>query len=96
MGLVGLILHVIGIIDDFLARLMTSGHVPPNAQIILLVVVAIWLAVMAFRAFGGVFRVLIIILLLLLLFRALLPGMQAPEFHFLDGPNAPGQGQGSI
>jgi hypothetical protein len=96
LGLVGLILHVIGIIDGFLASLMTAAHVPANAQIILLVVIAVWLAVLAFRAFGGVFRVLIIILLLLLLFRVLLPGVQAPQWHVLTGPDAPAQGQGSI
>ncbi len=92
LWLLGLILHVIGVIDVFLASMMTAAHVPANAQIILLVVIAIWLAILAFRAFGGMFRVLIIILLVLLLLRALLPEMQAPEFHFLAVPNAPGQG----
>ncbi len=79
--LAGLVMEVIGFIDSLLARVMTALHVPANAQIILLVVAALYLAVMAIRALGSVFATLIIILLVLLLLHRALPGMQVPPIH---------------
>jgi len=83
--LAGLVMEVIGFIDHLLAHLMTALHVPANAQIILLVVAALYLAVMAIRALGGVFAALIIALLVLLLLHQAVPGMKIPPAR-LPGP----------
>jgi hypothetical protein len=92
LTLAGLVMECIGFLDGWLARVMTALHVPANAQIILLVVAAIWLAVLAIRALGGVFAALIIVLLVLLLLHQALPGMKPPRAHF----PAPAQGQTTI
>jgi hypothetical protein len=94
LTLAGLVMEVIGFIDSFLASVMTALHVPPNAQIILLVVAAVFLAIAALRALGGVFGALLIVLLVLLLLHMALPGMQVPAAHLPDA--APGQGQTAI
>ncbi len=96
LTLAGLVMECIGFIDELLARVMTALHVPANAQIILLVVAAVWLAVLAIRALGGVFAALIIVLLLLLLFHRALPGMTVPAPHLPGLPAAPSQGQTAI
>ncbi len=92
LTLAGLVMECIGFVDGLLARVMTALHVPANAQIILLVVAAIWLAVLAIRALGGVFAALIIVLLLLLLLHQALPGFKPPLAHF----PVPAQGQTTI
>jgi hypothetical protein len=86
--LAGLVMQVIGCIDGVLAHVMTALHVPANAQIILLVVAAVYLAVIAIRALGGVFAALIIALLVLLLLHQSFPRMQVPPAH-LPGPASP-------
>jgi hypothetical protein len=73
LTLAGLVMEAVGFVDSFLATLMTRAGVPPNAQIILLVVAAIWLMVMAFRLLGRVFAALIIVLLILLVVHRLFP-----------------------
>jgi drug/metabolite transporter superfamily protein YnfA len=73
LTLAALVMEAIGLADSFLAALMTRAGVPPNAQIILLVVAAIWLTVMAFRVFGRIFAALIIVLLILLIVHRMLP-----------------------
>lgn len=92
LTLAGLVMEGIGFVDGLLARVMTALHVPANAQIILLVVAAVWLAVLAIRALGGVFAALIIVLLVLLLLHQALPGMKPPQAHF----PAPTTGQTTI
>ncbi len=76
MMLFGLIMEAIGAVDGALAALMTSAGLPPNVQVIILLVVAILLMIFAIRVLGGVFGVLLIILLLLLVVHRLAPGMQ--------------------
>jgi len=92
LTLAGLVMECIGFLDSLLARVMTALHVPVNAQIILLVVAALWLAVVAIRALGGVFAALIIVLLVLLLLHQALPGMKPPAAHY----PVPVQGQTTI
>jgi hypothetical protein len=89
LTLAGLVMEGIGFVDGLLASVMTALHVPGNAQIILLVVAAVWLAVLAIRALGGVFAALIIVLLLLLLLHQALPGFKPPVAHLPAG--IPGQ-----
>jgi hypothetical protein len=78
--LLGIILQAVGFIDGVLAEFMTALRVPGNAQVILLVVAAVWLGVMAIRALGPVFKLLIIVLLLLLVAHRLAPGVDAKQF----------------
>ncbi len=85
LTLAQLVLEAIGIADAFLAALMTSVGLPPNLQIVVLIVVAVMLIVFAIRALGGVFAFLIIVLLLLLIVHRLVPGMQVP--HSALSPN---------
>jgi len=92
LTLAGLVMEGIGFLDGVLASVMTALHVPANAQIILLVVAAVWLAVLAVRALGGVFAALIIVLLVLLLVHRVLPGLKAPVAHLV----APIAGQTQI
>jgi len=86
--LAGLVMEAIAFIDSLLAHLMTALHVPANAQIILLVVAALYLAVMAIRALGGVFASLIIVLLVLLLLHQAFPRMHVPPAN-LPGHASP-------
>ncbi len=79
MTLFGLVMEVIGVIDGALAGLMTSAGLPPNLQVIVLIVVAILLIIFAIRVLGGVFGVLLIILLILLVVHRVVPGLQAPH-----------------
>ncbi len=79
MTLVGLVLEAIGIIDAFLAALMTAAGMPPNVQLVVLIVAALLLMVFAIRVLGGIFGVLLIVLLMLLIMHRLLPGMQLPH-----------------
>ena len=91
LTLAGLVMDVIAFIDTLLAGLMTSAHIPPNAQLILLVVVALLLVVAAIRALGGVFAGLIVILLVLLLVHQAFPNLQVPQAHLPDHLHVPGQ-----
>ena len=79
MTLAGLVMEAIGVADAFLAGLMTSAGLPPNVQLIVLIVVALMLIVFAIRVLGGVFGVLLIVLLILLIVHRLVPGMQVPH-----------------
>jgi hypothetical protein len=85
LTLAGLVMEFIGFVDGLLGSLMTALHVPENAQLILLVVVALWLVVLAFRALGGVFGALLLVLLVLLLLHQALPGMHVPPAHYPEG-----------
>jgi hypothetical protein len=73
------VLGAIGVFDAFLAALMTSAGLPPNLQILVLVVVAIMLVVFAIRLLGPILSFLLIILLILLIAHRLVPGMQMPH-----------------
>ena len=96
LTLAGLVMDFIGLVDGFLASLMTSAGIPPNAQIILLVVAAVLLIIMALRALGGIFGALIIVLLVLLLMHRSFPKMEVPQAHLPAGLNIPGQIRPSI
>ncbi len=71
--LFGLVMEAIGTVDAALAALMTSAGLPPNLQVIVLIVVAVLLIIFAIRVLGGVFGVLLIVLLLLLVMHRLVP-----------------------
>jgi len=91
--LAGLVMSIIGYIDSFLAALLTSAHVPPNAQIILLAVVAVGLVVLAIRLLGRVFAALVVVLLLLILVRQTFPKLEVPQAHLPPALHLPaGQG----
>lgn len=79
MTLASVVMIFIGFIDSFLAAVMASVGIPPNAQLILLVVAAIALVIFAVRALGGVFAGLIIVLLVLLLLHKAFPGLDIPR-----------------
>jgi hypothetical protein len=79
MMLFGLVMEAIGIVDGALAALMTSAGLPPDVQVIVLIVAAVLLIIFAIRVLGGVFGVLLVVLLILLLMHRLVPGMQAPH-----------------
>jgi len=81
LSLAAIVMEVIGAIDGVLAHLMTRAGVPHNAQIILLVVAAIWLVVMALRLLGGIFSALLIVLLLLLILHQAYPGFAVGPAH---------------
>jgi hypothetical protein len=96
LTLAALVMDFIGIVDGFLASLMNSAGIPPNAQIILLVVAAVFLVILALRALGGIFGALIIVLLVLLLMHRSFPKMEIPQAHLPAGLNIPGQMHPSI
>ena len=70
---------------------MTSAGLPPNVQVIVLLVVAILLIIFAIRVLGGVFGVLLIILLILLVMHRLVPGMQLQHADLPGGQQQTGQ-----
>ncbi len=73
------VLGAIGVVDAFLAALMTSAGLPPNLQILVLIIVAVLLVLFAIRLLGPILSVLLIILLILLIAHRLVPGMQLPH-----------------
>jgi hypothetical protein len=91
MTLASVVMAFIGFIDRFLAALMTSAGIPPNAQLILLVVAVVVLVIFAVRALGGVFAGLIIVLLVLLLLHKVFPGMDIPQGHTPSWLHAAGE-----
>ncbi len=97
LTLCAIVMAVIGVVDGFLANVMTGAHVDPSAQIVVVMVIAIFLAILALRAFGGFLSLLIIILLVLLLLHRLLPNMQVPTYNVVPGmPPPSGQTQTQI
>ncbi len=93
MALFGLVMEVIGVVDAALAGLMTSAGLPPNLQVIVLIIVAVLLIIFAIRVLGGVFGVLLIILLLLLVLHRLVPGLNVPHGNLLPPAQQSGQQQ---
>jgi hypothetical protein len=93
LTLAGLVMELIGIIDGFLASLMSSAGLPPLLQVLILIGAALWLVVMAIRALGRVFAVLIVILLLLLVVHRIMPGMAVHPFNLAPGLHLPGTTQ---
>jgi hypothetical protein len=89
LTLAGLVMGVISYIDGLLGVALAAAHVPPNAQIVLLAVVAICLFIVGLRLLGRVFAALIIVLLLLLLVRAVFPHAQVPNGHLPPGFSLP-------
>jgi len=85
MMLFGLIMEAIGAVDAALTALMTSAGLPPNVQVVVLLVVAILLIIFAIRVLGGVFGVLLIILLILLVLHRIAPGMQLQHAELPTG-----------
>jgi F0F1-type ATP synthase membrane subunit a len=93
LTLAGLVMDFIGYVDGFLAAVLNSAHVPPNAQIILLAVVAVALVVLAIRMLGRIFAALVVVLLVLILVRQTFPKMEVPQAHLpsaLHLPAGPG------
>jgi hypothetical protein len=76
--LAGLVMDVIGVIDSYLADMMSYAGLPPLIQTIILIAVAIWLIVLAIRLLGGVFSGLIIVLLVLLVLHRVFPHLELP------------------
>jgi hypothetical protein len=89
LTLCGIVMTFIGIVDGFLANLMTAANISPSTQLIVLMVMAIFLAILALRAFGGLVSLLIIILLVLLLLHRLIPNMQIPIYNVVPGMPPP-------
>jgi len=85
LTLAGLVMGVVSYIDGLLGAALSAAHVPPNAQLVLLAVVAICLVVLALRLFGRIFAALIIVLVLLLLVRDVFPHVQMPNGHLPPG-----------
>lgn len=96
LTLAGLVMGFIGLVDGYLAALMNSAGIPPNAQIILLILAAAVLMITALRALGGIFGALIIVLLVLLLMHQTFPRVEIPQAHLPAGLNIPGQMHPSI
>jgi uncharacterized membrane protein YccC len=83
------ILTLAGLVMDFIGYV----DVPPNAQIILLAVVAVALVVLAIRMLGRIFAALVVVLLVLILVRQTFPKMEVPQAHLpsaLHLPAGPG------
>ena len=91
MTLADLVMAFIGFIDGMLAALMSSAGIPPNVQLILLVVAALILVVYAVRALGGIFAGLIVVLLILLVLSKAFPGMHVPQGHVPSRLTPPAQ-----
>jgi hypothetical protein len=77
-----LVFAVIGFIDGFLASLMSAIGIPPQAQLIILLVAAIIIMAYAIRALGGLFAILLLILLVLLVLHQAFPGFHMPSYTF--------------
>ncbi|MBB2202346.1 hypothetical protein [Gluconacetobacter tumulisoli] len=71
LGLFGLIVSAIAVIEHFARQILASVGIVGELQTALLVILLAALIVGAFRMFGGVFAVLISAILILLLVHAL-------------------------
>ena len=82
LALCGLVMEAIVLVDSFLASVMTSLGINPQAQTAILIGVVLLLVIAAVRALGSVVSVLIIVLLFLLLAHRVMPGMHVPPVSF--------------
>ena len=73
-ALLGVLLGVFGVIEQFLRRLLTQLAVPEGLQSLVILVVAVLFIVAVLRLFGGFFRVLLILFLILLILHVMVPG----------------------
>ncbi|HEY1857302.1 hypothetical protein [Acidocella sp.] len=93
LTLAGLVMELIGVIDGFLVTLMTSVGLPPLLQVLILIGVALWLVVAAFRVLGRVFALLILILVVLLLVHWMMHGGGVHRFNPMQDLHIPGARQ---
>ncbi len=96
LALAGLVMDFIGFVDGICAGFMNQAHIPPNAQTILLAVVAVALVLLAIRVLGRVFAALIIILLVLILVHHAAPNLAVPQAHLPPGFKLPSLGHTTI
>jgi drug/metabolite transporter superfamily protein YnfA len=80
IGLFGLIMAAIALIEGFLRNLMTQLGLSAQLQSAVLIVVAILLILAAVRSFGRLFGALITIFLILAVVHVLLPGLHGGGF----------------
>lgn len=73
--LIGLLLGVFGVIEEFVRTLLVQIGVPANLQQIVLLVVAVVLVVIILRVFGGLLRLLLGLFLILLILHVLVPSL---------------------
>ncbi len=91
--LCALVLEAVGVVDGFLATIMTRIGINPQAQIALLIAISVLLVVAAIRRLGLLLSALIIVLLVLLLLHQAMPGMSVPRINLPGGlPGAPAPG----
>jgi len=70
------VLELVGLIDGFLASLMTRVGIAPNAQIALLLAISIIIVIAAVRRLGTLLSALIVVLLVLMMLHKVLPGKE--------------------
>ena len=81
LGLVGLVMEAVIVVEDALRDAMTSARIDPEVQSVVLIAVAVLVILAAYRLFGGLFGILITAFLLLLIIHILLPGLAANLQH---------------
>ena len=69
----GVLLGVFGVIDGFLRQALSQLGVPPGAQSLVILAVAVLFIMAVVRLFGGLFRIILIVLLVLLVLHVLVP-----------------------
>ena len=74
-ALLALFAGIFGLIETFLRRLLSQAGLSANVQSVVIIVVAVLFILAVLRAFGGVFRVLLIVFLLLLVIHVMLPNL---------------------
>jgi hypothetical protein len=73
--LIGVLLGVFGVIEEFVHSVLLRAGVPENLQQIVLVVVAVVLIIAILRWFGGLIRFLLALFLILLVVHVLVPSL---------------------
>lgn len=79
LRLVGIVMAVIGIVENGLRQMLEQAGVHGELQSAILIIAAIIVIVAALRLLGGVFGFLITILLLLMILNVLMPGLHLPS-----------------
>ena len=89
-AIAALVLSALAWLEAALGQVMSHAGIPPNAQEIVAVVLAVLFILAAFRLFGGLIRVALIVVLVALLVHAL-------AGHGIVGPHvAHPHGQGEV
>jgi hypothetical protein len=90
MDIARIVMEVIGLIDGFLAAIMTTLGIGASAQGVILLLLALCMIIFAVRVLGGLIGALLVVLIVLLILHQYMPNLGMPPLHVI--PPVPSTG----